>query len=29
MGLPELKKEQLDFYDPSYQVIITAIAIKS
>ena len=29
MGLPELKKEQLNFYDPSYQVIITAIAIKS
>ena len=28
MGLPELKKEQLDFYDPSYQVIITAIATK-
>jgi glycosyltransferase involved in cell wall biosynthesis len=28
MGLPEVKKQQLDFYDPSYQVIITAIATK-
>lgn len=29
MGLPELKKEQLDFTDPCYQVIISAIATKS
>lgn len=29
MGLSELKKQQLDLYDPSYQVTITAIATKS
>jgi SAM-dependent methyltransferase len=28
MGLPELKKEQLDYHDPHYQVIITVKAIK-
>lgn len=28
MGLPELKKEQLDCHDPHYQVIITVKAIK-
>jgi Glycosyltransferases involved in cell wall biogenesis len=28
MGLPELKKEQVDYNDPQYQVIITATAIK-
>jgi SAM-dependent methyltransferase len=28
MGLPELKKQQMDVVDPHYQVIITAIATK-
>jgi glycosyltransferase involved in cell wall biosynthesis len=28
MGLPEIKKEQLDYHDPHYQVIITVKAIK-
>ena len=28
MGLPELKKEQMDFVDPHYQVIITVKATK-
>ena len=28
MGLPEIKKEQLDYQDPHYQVIITASATK-
>jgi glycosyltransferase involved in cell wall biosynthesis len=28
MGLPELKKEQLHYHDPHYQVIITVKAIK-
>ncbi|MEZ7498206.1 glycosyltransferase [Flavobacterium sp. Arc3] len=28
MGLPELKKEQIDHHDPHYQVIITVKAIK-
>jgi len=28
VGLPELKKEQLDENDPHYQVKITAMAIK-
>lgn len=28
MGLPELKKEQMDYNDPHYQVIITVKAIK-
>ena len=28
MGWPELKKQQLDWYDPSYQVTITATATK-
>ena len=28
MGLPELKKEELDIHDPHFQVIITAKAIK-
>ncbi len=28
IGLPELKKEQLDAHDEHYQVIITAVAIK-
>jgi hypothetical protein len=29
MGLPEFKKEYLFHHDPSYQVIISAVAIKS
>jgi glycosyltransferase involved in cell wall biosynthesis len=29
LGKPELQKEQLDFHDPHYQVIITASATKS
>jgi glycosyltransferase involved in cell wall biosynthesis len=29
MGLPEVKKGQLDYHDPHYQVIITAYAVKS
>lgn len=28
LGLPELKREQLDFQDPHYQVIIAAVAAK-
>jgi len=28
MGQPELKKEELDAYDPHYQVIITVAATK-
>jgi hypothetical protein len=28
MGLLEVKKSQLDFNDPHYQVIITACAVK-
>ncbi len=28
IGLPEVKKEQMDFKDPHYQVIISAIAVK-
>ncbi|MGB5435101.1 MAG: hypothetical protein WBM98_04345 [Maribacter sp.] len=28
MGLPEIKKEQLDQHDPHYQVIITVRAVK-
>jgi SAM-dependent methyltransferase len=28
LGLPELKKEQLDHNDPHYQVIITSVAVK-
>ena len=28
LGLKEVKKEQLDYHDPHYQVIITAKAIK-
>lgn len=28
MGLPEIKKEKMDYHDPHYQVIITAAAIK-
>ena len=28
IGLPELKKEQIEFTDPHYQVIITAVAVK-
>lgn len=28
MGLPEISKEQLDYLDPHYQVIITAAAVK-
>lgn len=28
MGLPEMKKKQMDYQDPHYQVIITASAIK-
>ena len=28
MGLPEIKKEQMDFTDPHYQVIITVKAVK-
>jgi hypothetical protein len=28
MGLPEIKKEQMDERDPHYQVSITALAIK-
>jgi glycosyltransferase involved in cell wall biosynthesis len=28
MGLPELKKEQVDYCDPHYQVTITALAVK-
>ena len=28
MGLPELKKEEMDTHDPHYQVIITARAVK-
>jgi glycosyltransferase involved in cell wall biosynthesis len=28
MGLPEIKKEQMDYNDPHYQVIITAKAVK-
>jgi SAM-dependent methyltransferase len=28
LGLPELKKEQMDYNDPRYQVIITAVATK-
>jgi SAM-dependent methyltransferase len=28
MGLPELKKQQMDYKDPQYQVIITATAVK-
>ena len=28
MGLPELKKEQMDYTDPHYQVIITVKAVK-
>ncbi|QEC51210.1 glycosyltransferase involved in cell wall biosynthesis [Anseongella ginsenosidimutans] len=28
LGLPELKREQMDFHDPHYQVIITAVAAK-
>jgi glycosyltransferase involved in cell wall biosynthesis len=28
MGLPELKKEQMQYNDPQYQVIITATAVK-
>lgn len=28
MGLPELKKEQMDYHDPHYQVIIGALAVK-
>jgi SAM-dependent methyltransferase len=29
MGLPEVRKENMDFHDPHYQVIITAKAIKA
>lgn len=28
LGQPELKREQMDFHDPHYQVIITAVAVK-
>jgi hypothetical protein len=28
MGLPEIKKTQVDYNDPQYQLIITAAAIK-
>ncbi|MEP7036957.1 MAG: methyltransferase domain-containing protein, partial [Acidobacteriota bacterium] len=28
IGLPEIKKEQMDYNDPQYQVIITAVAVK-
>ena len=28
IGLPEIKKEQMDYNDPLYQVIITAVAVK-
>ena len=28
MGLPELKKQQMDHNDPQYQLIITAVAVK-
>lgn len=28
IGLPEMKKEQMDFTDPHYQVIISAVAVK-
>lgn len=28
MGLPEIKKEMLDFHDPRMQVIVTVKAIK-
>jgi glycosyltransferase involved in cell wall biosynthesis len=28
MGLPELTKEQMDFPDPNFQVIITSVAVK-
>jgi SAM-dependent methyltransferase len=28
MGLPEIKKERMDYHDPHYQVIITAKAVK-
>ncbi len=29
MGLPEISKENMDYHDPHYQVIITAKAVKS
>jgi len=28
MGLPEIKKEDMDYHDPHYQVVITAKAVK-